>query len=97
MLKLFRKYTKTWEQTICRRVSDGTYWVASSNGHAHAMSALFSCANKFYFRRIHLFPKGYITSYDDIWEFNNGDLFDIVGKSSVYAERNAWKKHLENY
>jgi hypothetical protein len=87
-------YTVTYEETLCRRLSDGTMWFASSNGIGASMLALFGGGNRFYFRRAHKIGKRWIADMWQTWEFDEGKLFDIVEKSHLLVRRKDWKEFL---
>jgi hypothetical protein len=90
-------YTATYEETLCKRLSDGTVWFASSNGFGASMLALFGGGNRYYFRRAHKIGKYWIADMWQTWEFNDSGLFDIVGKTSLLVARKDWNKFLSQF
>jgi hypothetical protein len=93
---LWRNYTHSFPETICRRHSDGTLWIASSNGIGHAMIALVGRGNKFFFRRIHRFAGGWISDFGNTWEFSDGSLFDVISKKEhkILVKRKQWREFI---
>ena len=63
---------------ILMRKSDGTLWIASHNGRVYSMLALIGEADRFYFRRCKPFKDGYIIDWEQIWQHDDTDLFEIV-------------------
>lgn len=56
----------TDEETVLKRKSDGTLWIASHNGYANSMTSLFSDSIDYYFRRCKPFKKGYIIDWNQV-------------------------------
>jgi hypothetical protein len=95
-LKFRWRYTKSFPEIICRRVSDGTFWIASSNGMVASMLSLFGIGDKFFFRRIYRLNDTWVADFDNTWQFNDGSMFDILSKREhkVWVRRGKWRQFL---
>jgi hypothetical protein len=95
-LKLRWRYTKSFPEIICRRVSDGTFWIASSNGIVASMLSLFGIGDKFFFRRIYQLNDTWVADFDNTWQFNDWQMFDILSKRKhkVWVRREQWRRFL---
>jgi hypothetical protein len=95
-LKLRWRYTKSFPEIICRRVSDGTFWIASSNGMVASMLSLFGVGDKFFFRRIYRLNDTWVADFDNTWQFSDWQMFDILSerKHKVWVRRKQWRRFL---
>jgi len=94
--KLKWRYTKSFPEIICKRVSDGTLWIASSNGMVASMLSLLGIGCKYFFRRIYRLNDTWVADFDNTWEFNDGSMFDIFSKRehNVWVRREQWRRYL---
>lgn len=86
-LRKFKKryrFFREGEDTIIKRKSDGTLWIASHNGRLEVMLGLMGLADAYYFRRCKPFRDGYIVDWNQVWQHNDSALFDIYKREPKF-------------